>query len=151
MNATQARGRDGALLRNSEMFVALPGAVPIMSWPISRGLRNDVGDSAHSAFLDGYVRMWPHRYSRLTAAIKDRDREQAMNIARSIRSSSHMLGALRVSRLASAMEQALRKRRFQAAGDLLHELESCGDTTVRQLSASVHLTTRTLRVDPAPS
>lgn len=140
MKAIQDRKTDSALLRY-DMLTGISGDVPIISWAISRGLRDDVGDSAYSAFLGRYIRMWPHRYTRLAAALTQGDCYQAMDIALSIRSSGQMLGALRVSRVASALERALRKGNLQAARDLVHVLKSTGNTTVRQMSATSAETT----------
>lgn len=92
MKVTKARRRHHAVLRNPKILRGQSGAVPIMSWTISRGLSNDVGDAAYSAFLDGYVRLRPGRYTRLGAATKDCDGERSLDAALSMRSSSLMLG-----------------------------------------------------------
>jgi hypothetical protein len=76
------------------------------------------------------MEMWPERYGRLAEAVRDRDLEQALDAALSLRSSSQMLGALNLATLACGVEEAIRARQLQTAGMLLPGLKSCDEDTM---------------------
>lgn len=107
---------------------------PLVSWTVQSTLRDDVADPvAHTAFIRAYTEMWPGRYGRLAHAIRINDWDQAMDAALSLRSSSEMLGAVNLARLALAVEQAIRSRQLHGAGMLLPGLKSCGEDTMSVL------------------
>jgi HPt (histidine-containing phosphotransfer) domain-containing protein len=110
------------------------GKPPLVSWTVQSTLRDDVADSeAYTGFIRSYTEMWPRRYGRLAHAIRVNDWVQAMDAALSLRSSSEMLGAVNLARLALAVEQAIRSRQLHAAGMLLPGLKSCGEDTMSVL------------------
>lgn len=110
------------------------GKPPLVSWTVQSTLRDDVADPhAHTAFIRTYTEMWPGRYGRLAHAVRACDWDQAMDAALSLRSSSEMLGAVNLARLALAVEQAIRSRQLHAAGMLLPGLKSCGEDTMSVL------------------
>ncbi len=110
------------------------GKPPLVSWTVQSTLRDDVADPAgYTSFIRTYTEMWPGRYGRLAHSIRVNDWDQAMDAALSLRSSSEMLGAVNLARLALAVEQAIRSRRLHAAGMLLPGLKSCGEDTMSVL------------------
>jgi HPt (histidine-containing phosphotransfer) domain-containing protein len=110
------------------------GKPPLVSWTVHSTLRDDIADPAgYTSFIRTYADMWPGRYSRLAHAVHVRDWDQAMDAALSLRSSSEMLGAVNLARLALAVEQAIRSRQLHAAGMLLPGLKSCGEDTMSVL------------------
>lgn len=90
--------------------------VPLISWEIASGFRQEVGDCEYSVFVHCYVRLWPDRYGRLVAALRDRDGKRALEAVLTIRSSSETLGALQVAHVASVLERAVRERVLCWAG-----------------------------------
>jgi HPt (histidine-containing phosphotransfer) domain-containing protein len=94
---------------------------------------------AQTAFIHTYVKMWPGRYAGLARRIRANDWDQAMDAALSLRSSSEMLGAVNLARLAQAVEHAIRTGQPDVAGMLLPGLKACGEDTMSVLLRSSQL------------
>ncbi|MEJ1115983.1 Hpt domain-containing protein [Paenarthrobacter sp. CCNWLY172] len=61
-----------------------------------------------SAFVRNYVALLPWRVSRLHRALENLDMEDAMDAVLSLKTSSHMVGAICINRLATELEISLR-------------------------------------------
>ncbi|WGM21643.1 Hpt domain-containing protein [Paenarthrobacter sp. OM7] len=61
-----------------------------------------------SAFVRNYVALLPWRVSRLHRALENLDMEDAMDAVLSLKTSSHMVGAICMNRLATELEISLR-------------------------------------------
>jgi HPt (histidine-containing phosphotransfer) domain-containing protein len=79
------------------------------------------GDEAIiGAFVRNYVALLPWRVSRLHRALENRDMEDAMDAVLSLKTSSHMVGAICMSRLATELEISIR---LLPTGEHLGELQ----------------------------
>ncbi|MGO4146724.1 Hpt domain-containing protein [Paenarthrobacter sp. YAF11_1] len=80
------------------------------------------GDQAIiSAFVRNYVALLPWRVSRLHRALEHLDMEDAMDAVLSLKTSSHMVGAICMNRLATELEISIR---LLPNADHLHELSA---------------------------
>mgnify|MGYP003575284820 CR=1 FL=1 len=61
-----------------------------------------------SAFVRNYVALLPWRVSRLHRALENLDMEDAMDAVLSLKTSSHMVGAICMNRLATELEISFR-------------------------------------------
>jgi HPt (histidine-containing phosphotransfer) domain-containing protein len=61
-----------------------------------------------SAFVRNYVALLPWRVSRLNRAVENLDMEDAMDAVLSLKTSSHMVGAICMNRLATELEISIR-------------------------------------------
>lgn len=71
------------------------------------------------AFVRNYVALLPWRVSRLHRALDNLDIEDAMDAVLSLKTSSHMVGAICMERLATELEMSIR---LLPSADHLHEL-----------------------------
>ncbi len=60
------------------------------------------------AFVRNYVALLPWRVSRLHRALENLDMEEAMDAVLSLKTSSHMVGAICMNRLATELEISIR-------------------------------------------
>ncbi|KUM36541.1 hypothetical protein AR689_11965 [Arthrobacter sp. EpRS71] len=72
-----------------------------------------------STFVRNYVELLPWRVGRLHRALKKLDIDDAMDAVLSLKTSSHMVGAICMNRLATELEISVR---LLPNGDHLHEL-----------------------------
>ena len=88
------------------------------------------------SFVCRYVDMWPGRFVRLHEAVSSGQKEDAMDAALSLRSSSLMVGAARLGKLTSDLIKVLETGCDGAASKKLVALRKCGNQTAGQLTAS---------------
>jgi HPt (histidine-containing phosphotransfer) domain-containing protein len=84
---------------------------------------------AATRFASAFVRLWGSRSSRLEQALQGGDPAAALDAVLSVKSSSALAGALRLSAHAAGLELALRT----GVGDvvlLCEDLLACGDETL---------------------
>lgn len=96
------------------------------------------GDQAIiSTFVRNYVDLLPWRVDRLHHAVEKLDIEDAMDAALSLKTSSHMVGAICMSRLATELEISIRLLPGPAHLDelraLVNEIEHFVSATIREL------------------
>lgn len=104
-------------------------------------LQNGIQNPAvYRNFISQYVQMLPRRYQRLSAAMHAGDEHNAMDAVLSIRSSSTMIGAVWLARLAIQIEGALRAGEPERAKAALQEMESCGRRTAERLTSEITAT-----------
>lgn len=86
-------------------------------------------------FARDYAFLWDQRFSRLSAAVHTEDRPIALDAVISLRIASAMVGGIRLSVLAQALEDAIRRSDFVQGQALLATLAEHGVRTVSELHA----------------
>ncbi|MCO4263356.1 Hpt domain-containing protein [Pseudarthrobacter sp. MDT3-26] len=86
-------------------------------------------------FARDYASLWDQRFSRLAAAVHTEDRPIALDAVISLRIASAMVGGIRLSVLAQALEDAIRRGDFVQGQALLATLAEHGVRTVSELQA----------------
>jgi len=90
-----------------------------------------------STFVGNYVELLPWRVDRLHHALEKLDIEDAMDAVLSLKTSSHMVGAICMSRLATELEISIRLLPNAAHLDelrpLVNEIEHFVPATIREL------------------
>lgn len=89
--------------------------------------------SAVRSFVLDFVDAWDERYLRLVTDIDDRSSVAALDAILSIKTTSTMVGAVRLAQLASGVEDLIRVDEFSAATDLLTRLQGCALQTIDAL------------------
>ncbi|RAX47284.1 Hpt domain-containing protein [Arthrobacter sp. AQ5-06] len=94
------------------------------------------GPELARGFARDYAALWDQRFSRLTAAVQAEDRPEALDAVISLRITSAMVGGIRLSVLAQALEDAIRRSDFVHGQALLTVVSEHGVSTVSELQAS---------------
>ncbi len=94
------------------------------------------GPELARGFARDYAALWDQRFSRLTAAVQAEDRPEALDAVISLRITSAMVGGIRLSVLAQALEDAIRRSDFVQGQALLATLAEHGVRTVSELQAN---------------
>ncbi|WP_166980667.1 Hpt domain-containing protein [Paramicrobacterium fandaimingii] len=89
---------------------------------------------AVNGFVATFVSMWPNRLQRVTCATNDDNVGALVDSALSIRSSSAMVGAVRLNAVASDLEQLGRAGDLAGVRRLIPHLRTVGDRTIERLS-----------------
>jgi hypothetical protein len=92
------------------------------------------GDIAQR-FFDDFAKSWPDRLQRLVRGLEASDADVTHVALLSIRSTSEMVGALPLARLARRLEVASQRGRLDECRAGLAELRRVGDLTVRAIAA----------------
>ena len=87
-------------------------------------------------FVCRYIDMWPGRFARIQEAVTTGHNEDAMDAALSLRSSSMMVGAVRLGELTTDLIRLIEGGRHAAAARKLAALRQCGNQTAGQLTTS---------------
>jgi HPt (histidine-containing phosphotransfer) domain-containing protein len=90
------------------------------------------GQHACISFLRFFVDLWPTRWERLEAAVRSGDCAAALDACLSVKSSSAMVGALRLSAAAAELEAAIRGGQRATAESLV---DGIGETGERSMDA----------------
>jgi HPt (histidine-containing phosphotransfer) domain-containing protein len=88
------------------------------------------------SFARDFTKLWGKRYRTLAAAIELEDIPAAVDAVLSLKTSSTMVGGVRLAALASRLEDLIRTRDLHEAIPLLASILGCGDATVEQLQSS---------------
>lgn len=104
-------------------------------------LRQDVGDQILRSFIRTYVDLLIIRLAHIDRAVGRRDCQDALQEVPDLRTSSAMLGAMRLAELADELELFLTRGRIAGAAGLLPD--------VRAEAASVVVALRDVDGDPA--
>ncbi|MDQ0031404.1 Hpt domain-containing protein [Arthrobacter bambusae] len=125
----------------TERSNALP-AVPLAELPIldlaEFQLLEDQVDNPLIArtFAGDFAKLWVQRYEILATAVEHGDVAAALNAVLSLRTSSTMVGGVRLADLAAQLEEHIRKSELREARPLLKEVAECGHLTVQELKDS---------------
>lgn len=90
-------------------------------------------------FARDYAKMWDKRYQSLASSLASGDEAAAMDAVLSLKTSSAMVGGVRLAALARALEDAIRVRDANRARSLLREVAESGNKTVDELQLSYDL------------
>lgn len=114
------------------------GHLPLLDQSALDGLLAslDHDEDAVDGFVATFVGNWPDRLHRTAASLAASDRAALYDCALSIKVSSQMIGAARLSGCAGELESLIRSDRLETASVLLQTLRSVGDQTLAALSAA---------------
>jgi hypothetical protein len=113
-----------------------PEVLPLVDLTVLSSLELQLNDPCPArAFARDYVLGFGDRYLRLTSSIGNADLPAALDVALSLRSSSTMVGATRLSAMAASIESAVITADLEAARRVLSEIERCGLDTIRELES----------------
>lgn len=90
-------------------------------------------------FARDYANMWDHRYQALATSLDTGDDAAALDAVLSLKTSSAMVGGVRLAELAGELEDAIRGRETHRARTLLRAVAESGNDTVDQLQHSYEL------------
>jgi HPt (histidine-containing phosphotransfer) domain-containing protein len=93
-------------------------------------------------FARDYTNMWDQRYQSLASSLDSGDQDAAMDAVLSLKTSSAMVGGVRLAQLARALEDAIRVRDADRARSLRREVAESGNETVDELQLSYDLRDR---------
>lgn len=106
----------------------------------------DTGDGYTRIFVTNFIRCFPRRLKKLRLTLTTGDLEGALDAARSLKTSSQMVGADRLAGLAAELEANLRSELTrsdemsilpQLAVTFLTPIKHCGKATLYRLSTLV--------------
>ena len=121
----------------AELLAPCPDAGPL----VDPAALQDLGEQLNSpavakGFARDYAQMWDQRYQSLAGALDRRDPAAALDAVLSLKTSSSMVGGLRLAKLAAELEAAIRGGDLGQAAALLDELAARGSETVNELQFS---------------
>jgi HPt (histidine-containing phosphotransfer) domain-containing protein len=101
----------------------------------------ELGEQVNSAALaKGFARdfsqMWQQRYGSLAGALDRHEQGAALDAVLSLKTSSSMVGGLRLAGLAGELEEAIRRGDLEHAASRLPEVAARGRETVAELQFS---------------
>ena len=104
-----------------------------------RRLRSDFGgdETVQNRFVNDFVALWQTRENRLETALAVADLDDADIVLLSIRSSSHMLGAVRLEKIAGRLHNTVKNRDLPGCRQQLPGLCEVGTETCWALSQSI--------------
>ena len=128
----------GAGLAPAAAMDAVPGAAaPLVDPSALRELGSELDNpAAAKGFARDYTNMWNRRYQSLATSLDSGDEAAAMDAVLSLKTSSTMVGGVRLAELASELEDAIRVHDADLARHLLHEVAESGHDTVDELQIS---------------
>ena len=116
---------------------ALAAAAPLVDPAALQDLGAQLDSpSVAKGFARDYTRMWDQRYRSLASALKRGDHAGSMDAVLSLKTSSAMVGGLRLAQLAGELEDAIRAGDMDHALSLLGDVAERGDETVDELQFS---------------
>lgn len=96
------------------------------------------GDRAiHNRFVNDFIALWRARAQRLSTALAAADVDEADVVLLSIRSSSNMLGAVRLEQTAVQVYSALKNNDLSGCAEQLPRLSAVGTETCLALSQHI--------------
>lgn len=113
---------------------AAPKVLPLVDLAILAQLEGQLNDPRPArAFARDYITGFEDRYLRLTNSIGNRDVPAALDAALSLRNSSTMVGATRLSAMAASFQTAVASADLDTARRSLPAIERCGLDTINEL------------------
>ncbi|MCC9205445.1 Hpt domain-containing protein [Arthrobacter sp. zg-Y769] len=101
-----------------------------------RELSDQVGTESCRRFVSNFMSMWEGRFTRLHQAVQQRDFDAAMDVVLSIKISSHMAGAERLSALGAAAQDLVSRRDVRGLEEMVIAVRTCGAETMAHLNQS---------------
>ncbi|MET3809512.1 Hpt domain-containing protein [Arthrobacter sp. UYEF3] len=101
----------------------------------------DLGEQLNSAavakgFARDFAQLWGRRYASLATALSGRDQTAALDAVLSLKTSSSMVGGLRLAELAAELEEMIRAGKLELAASFLGDVAARGSDTVDELQFS---------------
>jgi len=122
---------------------------PILDLAEFQLLEDQVGDPRTARkFASDFARLWRVRYESLATAVERGDEAAALDTILSLRTSSSMVGGLRLAFLAAQLEEHVLNGELRGAQPLLDEIAECGQRTVKELRESYVLRNESPEPDP---
>lgn len=113
---------------------AAPEVLPLVDLAVLGELEGHLNDPRPArAFARDYILGFEDRYLRLTGSVGNRDLPAALDAALSLRSSSSMVGAARLSAIAALVEAAVASEDLESARLALPDIARCGLDTIGAL------------------
>ncbi len=113
---------------------AAPEVLPLVDFAVLSELEGQLDDARPArAFARDYILGFDDRYLRLNSSIGNRDLPAALEAALSLRISSVMVGAARLSAMAETFEAAVTSADLDTARRVLPAIERCGLDTIDEL------------------
>jgi hypothetical protein len=110
------------------------GTPPVLDLTILADLEEDFDSPAVAhGFARDYIGLWKQRLDRLTSAVNGDDREAALDAGLSLKNSSAMVGAVRLSVLAVKLLQIIQCGDMPSARNLLPIVAEQGAETIRAI------------------
>ena len=108
---------------------------------VDPGALQDLGEQLDSpavakGFARDYAQMWEQRYESLATALDRRDQAAALDAVLSLKTSSSMVGGLRLAGLAARLEELIRSDRLAEAAAGMGEVAAHGSETMDELQVS---------------
>src|SRR4029453_17894069 len=88
------------------------------------------------SFARDFAKLWEKRYRTLSAAIEAEDIPAAVDAILSLKTSSTMVGGVRLASLSSELENVIRTHDLRDARPLLALIAVCGPATIKELELS---------------
>ncbi|WP_104117267.1 hypothetical protein [Arthrobacter sp. B1805] len=118
------------------MLTTTPALPPLVDLAVLTELEEQLNDPRPArAFARDYIQGFEDRYLRLHGSIGNRDLPAALEAALSLRDASIMVGAARLSAMATILESAVAYEDLGAARHVLPAIERCGLDTISELEA----------------
>lgn len=116
---------------------AAPGVAPLVDPAALQDLSVQLESPAVAkGFARDYAKMWEQRYRSLASALERRDEAASLDAVLSVRTSSEMVGGLRLAQLAGELEMAIRAGDLEHARSLLGDVAERGGETMDELQFS---------------
>lgn len=113
-----------------------PEVLPLVDLAVLSQLEHQLNDPGPvRAFARDYIMGFEARYLRLESSIRDQDLVAALDAALSLRNSSAMVGATRLSAMAASFETAVTTVDLASARSALSTIERCGFDTIDELES----------------
>lgn len=115
---------------------ATPKVLPLVDLTVLSQLERQLNDPRPArAFARDYITGFEDRYLRLSNSVGNRDLPAAIDAALSLRNSSTMVGAARLSAMAASFETAVTSADLDTARRALPAIERCGMDTIDELES----------------
>jgi hypothetical protein len=119
---------------NTTAATAIP---PVLDVSVLNQLERQLDDPTPAkAFARDYVSMWRLRYKRLTESLEAEDRDAALDVVLSLKNTSKMVGAARLTALTNLVQAAVAAGDLPRARQFLPRIKQCGHETVKELCST---------------
>ncbi|UVJ39140.1 Hpt domain-containing protein [Arthrobacter sp. CJ23] len=137
VNEEAGPGHTGSADHSNGLPTAHLAKLPILDLAEFQLLEDQVDNPLIArTFAGDFAKLWGIRYEILAAAVERGDSAAALDAILSLRTSSTMVGGVRLARLAAQLEEHIRNSDLREAQPLLKDVAECGHRTVQELKDS---------------
>lgn len=108
-------------------------ALPLLNRKVLENLGADLNDGIALGFALDYAEMWDYRHRWLTTALERQDSTAALDAVISLKTSSAMVGGVRLAHIAGMLESVIRGQNMSRSVALLALISKLGSATVTEL------------------